>query len=87
MHEGSTRSREAVGGCGTVRDVVEAGLNEAALARQGLWELNWAVEPNDAGGDGADGSNVRGREGSARWAERTGTNVTEQGISGALWHR
>jgi hypothetical protein len=24
MHEGSTRSREATGGCGTVRDVVEA---------------------------------------------------------------
>jgi hypothetical protein len=24
MHEGSTRSREVIGGCGTVRDVVEA---------------------------------------------------------------
>jgi PatG C-terminal len=29
MHEGSTRSREAVG---AARDVVEAGLNEAVLA-------------------------------------------------------
>jgi imidazolonepropionase-like amidohydrolase len=32
IDEGSTRSREANSACGTVRDVVEAGLNEAALA-------------------------------------------------------